>query len=500
MRSSRTSERWTTRAALFVLIGQVLVAGGPAAAAAGQDTLLPPTPLVLKDGRIANVSIHELPFDRGDGELASDAAADLARLTAEVATDCFLTAQVIGHVSSREVADNETLAAHRLARSRADAVQSSLIGGGLPAKSIASVWDWQFLVREPRATLWVFRLIQGEDCEGLPLDGEELVAENVPAQAQPAQAAVSHIATPVAQAGAAAAPASEAVPAPDPAPQVAEVVAPPALVSAPEPVAQAAPTLPPMVGSAVAAEAPPAEEVSEAPIAEAATRPEGGEPGPAGDHADGSAGDPLQEPGAEAAMADSEGGPIVVPAGSTRDPVPTVTRPIPALSPATAVAAADAGQADTAVAALEPGAVVGGGTQRSRSAAPAAQQTAKPQDPERQGKVAGQDGDVEITFATNSSYFPPDTARRLGALLDGMASDQRYQVELRVGVSGADKVVGATTPEQARRYNQWLAERRVGRVQEWLAEHAQDRQLEIEPIFSANDSSRRVLVRVVPAT
>jgi outer membrane protein OmpA-like peptidoglycan-associated protein len=167
------------------------------------------------------------------------------------------------------------------------------------------------------------------------------------------------------------------------------------------------------------------------------------------------------------------------------------------------VAAADAGQADTAVAALEPGAVVGSGAQRSRSrsAAPAAQQTAKPQDPERQGKVAsGQDGDVEITFATNSSYFPPGTARRLGALLDGMASDQRYQVELRVGVSGADKVVGATTPEEARRYNQWLAERRVGRVQEWLAEHAQDRQLEIEPIFSANDSSRRVLVRVVPVT
>ena len=153
MTSSRTFERWTMIAALFVLIGQILLPSAPARAAVAADALLQPTPLVLKDGRIANVSIHVLPFDTGNGELAGPASARLAELIATVATDCFLTAQVIGHVSSREVADNETLAAHRLARARADAVQASLIGGGLPAKSIASVWDWQFLVREPRATL-----------------------------------------------------------------------------------------------------------------------------------------------------------------------------------------------------------------------------------------------------------------------------------------------------------------------------------------------------------
>jgi hypothetical protein len=176
--------------------------------------LLQPTPLVLKDGRIANVSIHLLPFNAGEGQLAGNVAASLAELTATVATDCFLTAQVIGHVSSREVAENETLAAHRLARSRADAVQASLIGGGLPAKAIASVWDWQFLVREPRATLWVFRLIQGEDCEGTPLDGNasQLVAGNDAArEAAPAQAAPAAEAPPARQVAQAAQPASRAL-------------------------------------------------------------------------------------------------------------------------------------------------------------------------------------------------------------------------------------------------------------------------------------------------
>ncbi len=208
MTSSRTFERWTMIAALFVLIGQILLPSAPASAAVAADALLQPTPLVLKDGRIANVSIHVLPFDTGNGELAGPASARLAELIATVATDCFLTAQVIGHVSSREVADNETLAAHRLARARADAVQASLIGGGLPAKSIASVWDWQFLVREPRATLWVFRLVQGEDCEGLPLDGNAsgLVAGNDAEQTAPPQATPAK--TP---------PAREVAPAPTPA-------------------------------------------------------------------------------------------------------------------------------------------------------------------------------------------------------------------------------------------------------------------------------------------
>ncbi len=442
MTSSRILERWTTIAALFVLIMQIVP--GPVAAAATTQELLSPTPLVLKDGRIANVSIHLLPFETDQDELAGDTAARLAGLTAQLANDCFLTAQVIGHVSSREIAENETLAAHRLARARADAVQASLIGGGLPAKAIASVWDWQFLVREPRATLWVFRLIKGEDCEGLPLEGDAsgLVAENDAAEgAQPAQ------------------------PIPAKVPPAREVAQAPQAVEPARPAqAEEAATLPPMVASAVAAE-PEASEVA------AEARPED---------------DTLvqaQAPQQQAARPQQGGDRLAAPTGSAQDAAPTVTRPLPALSPsqpaARAAASSDAGA--IAVAAVEP----------------ETQQDADQDHPERRGKVEwGQDGNVVITFATNSSYFPPGAARRLRSLIGNLSSGKHYRVQLEVGVSGSDTVVGANSPEEARRYNKWLAERRMARVQEWLAENAKDRQLEIEPVFQADDSSRRVVVRV----
>jgi flagellar motor protein MotB len=476
--TSRTFERWTTIAALFVLMSQTLLLSWPARAAVGPEALLQPTPLVLKDGRIANVSIHLLPFNTGEGELAGNVAASLAELTATVATDCFLTAQVIGHVSSREVAENETLAAHRLARSRADAVQASLIGGGLPAKAIASVWDWQFLVREPRATLWVFRLIQGEDCEGAPLDGNasQLVAGNDAArEATPAQAAPAAETPSARQVAQAAQPVS-------PAPRA--EVEPPASAPAEH---VAASDLAGVVGSAAAAEAAPPAEDAEVAAAETRDAP----PRAEGPDAQQAARQPADQP--EEA----------VPAGPAPDAVPTLTRPLPALSPsqpAESQAAAKTGRAnDTTVAAVEPArAAAGGAPQHPSTGAAATQQSAMQQDPERQGKVEWGQDNVVITFATNSSYFPPGTERRLGSLLGNLASGGHYRVQLQVGVSGADTVVGANTPEEAKQYNRWLAERRLDRVRQWLDENVKDRQLEIEPIFEADDSSRRVVVRVAP--
>jgi outer membrane protein OmpA-like peptidoglycan-associated protein len=483
MTSSRSLRRWTTIAALFVLIGQFLLSGAPARAAVSPEALLPPTPLVLKDGRIANVSIHVLPFDNGEGELAGEVAARLADLTATVATDCFLTAQVIGHVSSREVADNETLAAHRLARARADAVQASLIGGGLPAKSIASVWDWQFLVREPRATLWVFRLVQGEDCEGQPLDGSApLVADNDGGQtAPPATASVAEAAS----GSTAAAPPAVAPPSPEPA-RVAEV-APPAEAPQAEADGAAGPELAGMVGSAVAAEVAPVESTEvvarEAP--------------------------PAPAPGSGDAAERSK---RAAPAGPARDGVPMLTRPLPALSPSQpAESQGPAGDGrpvgEAEMAALEPAPATAGGSAQGagagkgpQDAVAATQPSAAQQDPERQGKVEWGQDNVAITFATNSSYFPPGTARRLASLLGNMVAGDRYRVRLEVGVSGSDTVVGATTAEEARAYNQWLAERRMARVREWLDENAEGRQLEIEPTFQANDDSRRVVVRVAPVS
>ena len=475
MTSSRTIERWTTIAALFVLFGQGLLPSASARAAVAPEALLQPTPLVLKDGRIANVSIHVLPFDTGTGELARPASARLAELVATVATDCFLTAQVIGHVSSREVADNETLAAHRLARARADAVQASLIGGGLPAKSIASVWDWQFLVREPRATLWVFRLVQGEDCEGLPLDGSASrpVAGNDAGQAAPAAATTEK--TPPARVVAEASKPAETQPPAE--------ARPPAGPAQPVEAAQeaAGPDLAGVMGSAVAAE------VAQAGSAEAAAQA-----AVSGDVA-------ANDQGRDARQA-----------GPGSDAVPTMTRPLPALSPAPPAAnrggAAGPAGAETKVAAVEPGPAGGGaGSQRAGSGnaaqdGAALQQNAVAADPEREGKVEWGQDNVVITFATNSSYFPPGTARRLASLLGSMQSGEHYRVRLEVGVSGTDTVVGAASAEEAKRYNQWLAERRMSRVREWLDENASDRQLEIEPTFQTNDNSRRVVVRVAPVS
>jgi hypothetical protein len=135
-----------------------------------QRSLLEATPLVLKDGRMAYVSVHTVPFGPGADTLAPGAAGTVSALAAGLATDCFLTAQAIGHVEPGAKGEgDDTLAAHRLARARADRVQRLLGEKGLPASAVASVWDYQFLVREPRVTLWVFRLREGEDCGGEPL-------------------------------------------------------------------------------------------------------------------------------------------------------------------------------------------------------------------------------------------------------------------------------------------------------------------------------------------
>jgi hypothetical protein len=363
-------------------LGVASLMTGGALPAAAADRLLVPTPLILKDGRIAKVSVHVLPFSNGGTDLGSAVATGLDQLIGEIATDCFLTAQVIGHVGGSEVGAADTLAAHRLARSRADSIQTSLIDGGLPANAIASVWDWQFMVRDARATLWIFRLTEGEDCTGAPLEGARppLVARAAP----------------------------EPAPTPTPAPRADP---PPRQVAASEVAVPAGP----------------------APLAAAA---------------------------------------------------PTVTQPLPAVS--RAPARAEPSRERPAVSAPPP---------------PAAAATAalSPSPSRRVAPSADPEGAVAITFATNSSYFPPGVRERLDGLLTGLEAGKRYRVEVEVAVSGADQVVGAETQEEARRYNRWLAERRLERVQDWLDEHAAGRELALEPRFVPNDNSRRLVVRIAPA-
>jgi outer membrane protein OmpA-like peptidoglycan-associated protein len=413
MTPCRTIEILTPIRAVLIACGLTagLSLGAAAETRSADDALLRPTPLILKDGRIANVSVHTVGFPPGQSALGPASTQRLAGLTREMATDCFLTAQVIGHVGTAEVG-NDTLKAHRLARARADAVQASLIAGGLPAKAIASVWDWQFMVREPRATLWVFRLTPGEDCDDTPL---ESAAPALVAGAEPPSAPV---------------PNGEARPASAPGAGL-----PPGPTSAGEPRAdQAAATVPERGAARVAPAAP--DQPTAPTVAVQAVEP------PPAEAARVIQALPAVSPSPAKAPAGPSG---PAPAAVDHKPAAVAAEPKPAANPPPEVIAALPER--TAVPPVEPAAA------------------------ERQAAVDAKPEALVITFPTNSSYFPPDTSTQLGALVQQLANDQRYEVVLQLSVSGSDKVVGAESPDEAAQNNKWLADRRVDRVRDWFGQH-----------------------------
>ena len=447
------------------------------------EPLLQPTPLVLKDGRIASVSIHVVPFAPGRADLGGEAAARVAELTRTVGTDCFLTAQVIGHIDSSEVAQDDSLNAHRLARSRADAVQASLIGGGLPAKAIASVWDWQFMVRAPRATLWIFQLTAGEDCEGRPLDGA-MVAQAAPSSSRSVAEAERAVAdAPARPAASAAAPSSSRAVA-EAERTVADAPARPAAsaaAQAPVPqVGEPAQPIAPMTTSPKAEQSQARGETTSA--TPALPTPESMGTAPAKPAEQREAGNTVAARPALAPKAPTGDGEVAPPAKQSEIGTTVAAKPAPA-----AKAPASGKQVEQA-APRQPE------TGTAVAATPALAAKASAGD----GKVErGSEGGLAITFATNSSYFPSGAARRLRELIAGMEPGHQYEVALRVAVSGANKVVGAKSPQEAASYNKWLAERRLERVQNWLRENAAAEGLSFKPEF-VTDESRQVIVRLAP--
>lgn len=179
--------RWGRGPALVALgltLAHAATAAEPAALTA--QTL----PLAIRDGRVAQLTVHAVPFALGSSELPAETARGLEALARRVATDCFLTAQAIGHVQPGDPGDGDLLPAHDLARARAETVRAALVRAGLPADAVASVWDYQFSLREPRVTLWLFSLPTGEDCTGAPLaegDAARPVASGEPPPAPPAE-------------------------------------------------------------------------------------------------------------------------------------------------------------------------------------------------------------------------------------------------------------------------------------------------------------------------
>ncbi len=130
-----------------------------------------PLPMAVRQGAVAEVSVHAVPFPLGSSALEGGVASALDALLATAATDCFLFAQIVGHVTPGSQADGDTLVAHRLARARADTVRAALARAGVPGDEVATTWDRAFGTREPRATLWLFERPLGEDCAGTALPG-----------------------------------------------------------------------------------------------------------------------------------------------------------------------------------------------------------------------------------------------------------------------------------------------------------------------------------------
>lgn len=437
--------------------GAVVLAGllsmlPTATLAAIEEPLGDGVPLVLKDGRIASVSVHAIPFATGAEALDPATAAQLETTLRPLATDCFLTAQAIGHVAPGVTRDGDTLAAHRLARARADAIQAKLAALGMPQPAVASVWDWQFLVQESQVTLWVFSLTAGDDCEGtpLPLEAPALAAAGASEAAAPA----SPVAADEAQA-----PAAATVP---PATAVADTEVESPAAAEPRDLAIPAPAIPAPATANSGSEPEAADHAAAgtlaAPVAatdqaaaadgvaaDATTRRDGRpEPGP-GDAAEptrAAAGDPL----ATAAVAPAE----------TRRPVPA--------PPAASAEAAASEPTEADVAAIDATSTPPGGDA---------------------GAAA-----LVITFDVNSSFFPAGVGRQLRTFLESLPAAAPVRLEV-AGAVGTGEVRGADA-EEAKRYNAWMAERRMQRVTEWLAANAGDRSITITERLIENDPSRQV--------
>lgn len=422
----------------------VLLAALPLAAAAEAPNTVAvrslvdsPVPLVLKDGRIARIGLYAVPFTTGSAEPVQQALEELDHLAANWATDCFLSAQVIGHVAPGSGRDGDTLAAHRLARARADRLQAVLIGHGLPENAIASVWDWQFFVPESRATLWVFELVPGEDCEGVALKSRKPHSSPNESQSETAHGPVAKLTT-----------AGDTNGRPEEPPV--------ATADAQAPLPVASDTASTAAQTASGSTQPPAMPEQNPEHLAAANPPSASSPAPATP-------EPVRRPTAETAESQTKALAQRAASGSSGLPSPNTEAVDPASEtalPAAVAATASEGQLS---------------------------------DPASAPAAGSAEAVYEVQFDLNSSFLPQGAGAGLRAFLDRLG-EGRFAIRLEGAVAGGD-VANARTPEEARRYNEWITTRRVNRVREWLERHAAGRIATIEQELIQDDPSRRVVIR-----
>jgi hypothetical protein len=103
---------------------------------------------------------------------------------------------------------------------------------------------------------------------------------------------------------------------------------------------------------------------------------------------------------------------------------------------------------------------------------------------------------AELVFEPNSSFFPRGAEAELKRLVAALPAGRGYEFEVQAAVD--DRAARADSPEKAVAYNKWLADRRQGRVAEWLEQHAEIRVLEVRRSLLEHDPSRRVVIRARP--
>jgi hypothetical protein len=481
----------------------------------GAETAIRPllqeqTPLILKDGRIANVSVSVVPFDDRSDTLNGAIRRELAQEVAEIATDCFLTAQAIGHVQPGENGEGDTLTAHRLARARSDKVVEMLTSSGVPQASIASVWDWQFIVREPRVTLWIFSLMEGEDCEGKPLGGPAVASINTLDDDAPSAAGQS-----MSPAGT----------------ELSDRDLPP-----PRETAATTTDLDRMSGQADLERAAEGDDVAEdnsvaennsvaeeqlAEASSATSDPTVDETATATsddveplERLSAAEIEPIEPPVAETAAVEQPE-PIVV--ASPKEPAAVPEHPEAIDKPRELdFSAMETESLEMAVTRAEPAAApqeeipedlvgeIAGDEVDGITPPPSEPSTIETASIESETEsidltpvIANQSNsqELEIIFAINSSYLPRGASGQIREMVRNL-EDRPYRAEI-IATVGAGDVDGAS-PEEALKYNRWMAERRIGRVQEQIERVIDGQGIPINEEYIDNDPSRKVVIRLQP--
>jgi outer membrane protein OmpA-like peptidoglycan-associated protein len=498
---------WARGRSQRLLLGACLTwAAGPPAQAAGGLTVLTeqPLPMAVRDGRIAETTARAIPFPSGEEALDAPTAAALDGFLAAIATDCFLFAQAIGHVRPGADAEGETLAAHRLARARAEAIGASLQRAGLPGDAVSSAWDRQFAVREPRVTLWIFSQTPGQDCAGTPLPGAAALtaaartpqpptmaarreAEDEPAPGihrigasattQPVQLAdaVSTVAVP--------AEAEPTAAAPSPAD---------AVETAPSPATPSfGGVMPRIVAAAIMSDDPRPAGASAGPVATGAS-----EPVEARAEVAAAPPDEIETIGVDAVPQTPQTASL--PAESPLDPgAPPVERSTIAGAADGSVTAprrpADV-PADRAIAGLAPTSATAAEPEAGPEPEAASQAIASAPWPAASA-AAIVPQHLELVFAPDSSALGPQAEAQLQAVMAALAGHAEWEVALQATV---DDVAGTLPTDRALAYNHELAEQRQIRVEDWLGTRGAGPVMRIRRELLPHDPSRRLVLKARP--